>query len=167
MFVIKKKQLIICCVAVLVAVGGYLNMLYGSKEAEVANVETIGEIHLVEEEKAGDFFEAARMERDLYRSETRETLSSIMENENSESASKAKAEEELIKMAKIKESEAASESLIKSKGYKDAVVFIGDNSVNAVVKAEKLTEQDATKICEIITSQTGFKPSAIKITQSE
>jgi len=167
MFVIKRKQLIIACVAVLVATAGYLNIMYGKDKEQAAAKETVGEIHLVEEEKATDFFEAARYDREISRSEAVETLSSIAENEKSEATSKAMAEEEMIKIAKHKETESTVESLIKSKGYEDAVVFMSDGSVSAVIKAASLTQQDATKICEIISKQTGVAPTAIKITQAQ
>ncbi len=168
MFVIKRKQIIICCLAVLVATAGYLNFSYGRPvESEVANTETVGEIHLVDEERAGDFFEAARLEREVSRASVQETLSSIIENESSETSSKAMAEEEIIKVAKLKDTETACESLIKAKGYEDAVVFINEDKVNAVVKAGDLTPEDATKIAEIITEQTGVAASGIKITQAQ
>ena len=166
MFVIKGKQLIICSVAVLLTVAGYLNIMYGRGDDAMETVENVGEIHLVEEEKAGDFFEAARMERETSRLDAMETLSTIAENENSESTSKAMAEEEIINLAKVRDTEAMTESIIKSKGYEDVVVFINGDRVNAVVKADEMTEQDATKISEIISTQTGIEASGIKITVS-
>ena len=166
MFVIKRNQIIVCCLAVLVATAGYLNFTYGRTDAdEVAKSETVGEIHLVEEE--GDFFEAARLEREINRAEVRETLSTIIENEKSEISSKAKAEEEVIKFAKLSDTEQVCESLIKAKGYEDAVVYINGDKVNAVIKTSAMTPEDATKIAEIITEQTGVEPSGIKITQTE
>jgi len=166
MFVIKRKQIIVCCLAVLVATAGYLNFTYGrDRSEEVAKNESVGEIHLVEEE--GDFFEAARLEREINRAEVKETLSTIIENESSEVSSKAMAEEEVIKVSKIQEQEQLCESLIKAKGYADAVVYINEDKVNAVVKAESLTPEDATKIAEIITEQTRIPATGIKITQSE
>ncbi len=168
MFVIKRKQIIIACLAVLVATAGYLNFSYGRPSgSEEASSENIGEIHLVNDERAGDFFEAARLEREVSRASVQETLSAIIENEESEETSKAVAEEEVIKTAKLSEKETVCESLIKAKGYEDAVVFINEDKVNAVIKSGDLTPEDATKIAEIITEQTGIAPSAIKITQAQ
>lgn len=167
MFVIKRNQIIICCIAVLVATAGYLNFSYGrTNQSEAVNSETVGEIYLADGERAGDFFEAVRLEREVSRAAAEETLSSIIENEESEEASKAAAEEEIIKTAKLKTDETACESLIKAKGYEDAVVFINEDKVNAVIKANDLTPEDATKIAEIITEQTGVAASGIKITQA-
>ncbi len=167
MFVIKRKQIIICALAVLVVTAGYLNFSYGRMgESEAVSSERVGEIHLVEEE-AGNFFDAARMEREISRAQTVETLSSLAEDGGSEAVSKTMAEEEIIKTAKLSEKEQLCESLIKAKGYEDVVVYINGDKVSAVVKSGSMTGEDATKIAEIITEQTGIAASNIKITQAE
>lgn len=165
MFVIKRKQIIVCCLAVLVATAGYLNFSYG-RPKETKTAESAGEIHLVSEAD-GDYFEAARAEREISRAQVQETLSNIIESSESEMASKQIAEEEVIKTAKLSEKEQLCESLIKAKGYEDAVVYINDDKVNVVIKSPQFSSDDATKIAEIITEQTGIAASAIKITQTE
>ena len=165
MFVIRRKQIITVCLAVLVATAGYLNFTYGRQDSEVSKTENAGEIHLVEEE--GDFFEAARLEKEVNRQEVMETLSTIIENEASEQSSKAMAEEEVIKLSRNQDAEMLCESLIKARGYEDAVLYINGDRANAVIKTVSLSPADATKIAEIITEQTGIPPEGIKITQSE
>ena len=90
----------------------------------------------------------------------------MIEDENTEETSKQKAEEEVINVAKQTDSESSIETLIRAKGFEDAIVYLNDGKASAVVKAAELTGEDATKIAEIITEQTGIPMSEIKITQS-
>ena len=47
MFVIKRNQIIVCALAVLVATAGYLNFTYGRvDESQAVSSERVGEIHL-------------------------------------------------------------------------------------------------------------------------
>ena len=107
------------------------------------------------------------MEREISRAQVQETMSSIIENEKSEAASKTYAEEEIMKVAKLSEKESVCESLIKSKGYEDVVVYINEDKANVIVKCSTLSSEDATKIAEIVTEQTGVSPQGIKITAAE
>lgn len=64
--------------------------------------------------------------------------------------------------------EANIESLIRAKGYEDAVVMIGDDSVNAVVAPPEggLQAEDVTVIKDIIISETGMSAGQIKIVEA-
>ena len=157
MYVIKRKQVVAICLAVLMCVAGYLNFAY-KKSGDTAKIDNVGEIHLVDE--------SARLEREISRAEVRETLATVIDDENTEETSKQKAEEEVINVAKQTDSESSIETLIRAKGFEDAIVYLNDGKASAVVKAAELTGEDATKIAEIITEQTGIPMSEIKITQS-
>ena len=163
MLVIKRSQRIVACIAVLVATAGYLNFSNKSKDNADTVTETVGEIHLVENEP-GDFFESARLEREISRARVTETLANIIEDENSETQSKIMAEEEKINVAKQSDTETALENIIKSKGYEDAVVFISDGKADAVIKKQNMTSEEATAIAGIITEKTGIPISEITIT---
>ena len=166
MIVLKRNQIIVICIAVLIATAGYLNFSLNAEESKEKTAETIGEIHLVENE-TDDYFEKARLDRDISRARVRETLASIIDDEESETQSKIMAEEEKIKVAKLDDSESTIESLIRAKGYEDAVVYIGDGKADAVIKKTDMTSEDATIIAGIITEQTGIPLSEIKITCKE
>ena len=166
MLVLKRKQVIAVCLALLVAMAGYLNWSYRSESKETAAEESIGEIHLVsDEEQPDDFFEAARLEREDSRAEATQTLKSMMESETTEAASKIVAEEKVMKMAELTEKETTVENLIKAKGYTDAVVYLNDDKASVVVRCDEFSNSDATVISEIITEQTGISASNTKITQ--
>ncbi|MBQ7717708.1 MAG: SpoIIIAH-like family protein [Clostridia bacterium] len=166
MLILKRKQIIAGCLALLVAMAGYLNWSYRAESKETAADETIGEIHLVSDDvQPEDFFEAARLEREDSRAEATETLKSMMDSDTAEASSKIIAEEKVMKMAELTEKETTVENLIKAKGYTDAVVYLNDEKANVVVRADEFSNQDATIISEIITEQTGISAANIKITQ--
>ncbi|MBO4897762.1 MAG: SpoIIIAH-like family protein [Clostridia bacterium] len=166
MIVIKRNRIIVICLAVLFATAGYLNFSYKSEDKAETARETVGEIHLVENTPE-DYFESAKLEREISRAEVQETLANIIEDENSETQSKIMAEEEKIKVAKQSDDEIKLENIIKAKGYEDAVLFISDGKADAVIKSQNMTSEEATAIAGIITEQTGIPVSEITVTGRE
>lgn len=163
--VLKRKQVIIVSLAVLIALAGYLNWSYTREDEELSKA-TLGELHLVDESSEGnDFFASARLDRELSRSKATETLKSLINDNNTDKGAKEKAEQEVINMAKLSDKENTIESLIRAKGFDDAVVYINDGVAYVAVAAQGMTPADAAKIQEIITDQTGITPSNIKITE--
>lgn len=169
MLILKRKQIISVCLAVLVLTAGYLNWSYRRGAEKVSmEEESLGEIHLVsDDEKPDDYFEAARLQREESRAEAVETLKSMIDSQDTEASSKIMAEENVIKMAQLTEKETTVENLIKAKGYDEAVVYINGDKASVVVKADGFTSTDATVISEIVTEQTGISAANIKITQAE
>ena len=55
------------------------------------------------------------------------------------------------------------ETLVKSKGFEDAIVTMSDSGVNVVVGAAELTAEQAAQIYDIIQSETTFKAADVKI----
>ena len=62
-----------------------------------------------------------------------------------------------------KQREAEMENLIKAKGFTDALVFISDNSVSAVVKTTALTQVEVVQVAEVISRLAGVKPEDITV----
>ena len=61
------------------------------------------------------------------------TLKELSESEEADQTAKDEAAAQISALAEDSVAEANIESLIRAKGYEDAVVMIGDDSVNAVV----------------------------------
>ena len=66
-------------------------------------------------------------------------------------------------------SEAQIENLVTAKGYADCVAFISGESVSVVVSAQEggLTDADVAKITEIVTDETGYEASQVKIIEAQ
>ena len=60
------------------------------------------------------------------------------------------------------------ESLIRAKGYEDAVVMLGDSSANVVVAPPDggLQAEDVAVIRDIVISETGMTAGQIKIVEA-
>ncbi|WP_425061160.1 hypothetical protein SCACP_19390 [Sporomusa carbonis] len=111
---------------------------------------------------APDFFTEYRLERDKIRSERSDLLREAIKNAKTDEA-KQQAQEVILKMTLEKQREAEMENLIKAKGFTDALVFVRDNSVSAVVKTTSLTREEVVQVAEVISRIAGVKPEDITV----
>lgn len=110
-----------------------------------------------------DFFTEYRLERDRLRSERSELLRERIKSADTEESRQA-AQETILKLMQEREREAEMESLIKAKGFADALVFAQENaSVSAVVKASVLTGDEVVQVADIISRVGGVRPEDITI----
>ena len=61
------------------------------------------------------------------------------------------------------ENELALEYLIKGLGFSDAIVTTSSNYINVIVKSSELTSSEVAKIVTVVTEQTDYSLSAIKV----
>jgi stage III sporulation protein AH len=194
MLVIKKRQVVIIALIIMILVAGYLNWSYKkdiesvptiSQDTEASSQKNLGEAKLVngnleaesssmgqQDQKvvvdtgsSNKYFLEARMQKESTRSEALELLQSIVNDQNSPKESKTKAQNEVIKMAKAMETEAIIENLIKAKGFKDTAVFINEGNVNVVVQSDGLIPSQVAQIQDIVVTQTGIAVEKIKIVE--
>lgn len=109
-----------------------------------------------------DFFTEYRLERDKIRSERSDLLRETIKNAKTEDA-RQHAQDTMLKLVQEKQREMEIESLIKARGFADALVFIKDNSVNAVVKTTALSREEVTQVADIISRVAGIKAEDITI----
>lgn len=109
-----------------------------------------------------DFFTEYRLERDKIRSERSDLLRESIKSANSEEA-RQKAHDTMLKMVMDKQRETEIESLIKARGFADALVFIKDNSVSAVVKTSSLSREEVVQVADVISRVAGVKAEDITI----
>lgn len=109
------------------------------------------------------FFAAYRSDREATRESEFLYLDAIITSETSSAEAKAAAEEQKLDLVERMEAELQLETLIKSKGFEDAIVTMSDSGVNVVVGAAELTAEQAAQIYDIIQSETTFKAADVKI----
>lgn len=63
------------------------------------------------------------------------------------------------------ESESKMETLIKSKGFKDCVVYLSDQSAKVVVKSDGLEQAQAAQIMDIVVSESEVPSENISIVE--
>ena len=167
MMVVRKKQLAVAALAIIVGTAGYLNTGRNSEDNEVSG-KYLGEAQLVSteehaEETNTDFFAQARIDREAGRSRSIETFNAVLENENADSEAKASAQQSVLELAQNTETETAVENLLKARGFQDAVCYINNGMANVVVKTEILDSANVAQISEVVTQQTGISQEKIKI----
>jgi stage III sporulation protein AH len=110
-----------------------------------------------------DFFTEYRLERDRIRSERTDLLRDVIKNEKNDNDRKL-AQDAILKIMSDKQKESDIENLIRSRGFADALIFIREHSVNAVIKSSSLTKEDVIQVADIISRITGIKAEDITIT---
>ena len=136
------------------------------KEADsgdVASRENAGEAVLVSNMVGNNYFEEAKLSREQTRAQNKETLTALINNENADSAQKEKAMNEIMEMTKASEVESATENLLAAKGFDEAIVTMQDDSVDVVVNAQDLTEQQIVQIADIVKRKTEVSADKIVI----
>ncbi len=140
------------------------------KEAKESNTEsgseTIGSAVLTQAQ-VNEYVAGARMEREQTHSKTKEALNEIINSNSVEEDAKKEAVDKLTKLADIMERESATEQLLASKGFENAVVSIGDESVDVVLNYEELSSAQRAQIEDIVTRKTGYSVSQLVISKMQ
>lgn len=123
-------------------------------DEDVASKENAGEAVLVNNTVTGDYFEAAKLSREQTRAKNKETLLELVNSDSASEAQKEKAMNEIVAMTAVNEKETATENLLAAKGFEDVVVTIVDESVDVIVNAESLTEQQIAQIEDVVKRKT-------------
>lgn len=111
-----------------------------------------------------DYFTKSRLERDTMYSQTLETYENMINNDNISENQKTIAQQEIAKINNQKNAIMIAENLIKVKGFEDLIIFVNNENVSVIIKADKLEEKDVAQIQNIITRE--FEVSAENITIS-
>ena len=180
-----KRNAVIITVLLFVCVAAYLNWSYNKNSdsetaAEVSPQDNSGAV--VDQEAAAspseaglyynageeinkEYFDAARLNRQQARDAAATTLANVSKTEGASQEMIDAALKEISDIATISVKEAQLEDLIKAKGFADCVIYISDDGVNVTVPApqEGLAASSVAKITDIITEQTDYKATDLKI----
>lgn len=125
--------------------------------------DTPGSSVLASAELSPDYFVSAKLSREQIRAKNRETLMAIVQDDSISEELKADAMETLVNMTKNAEKEDICESLLEAKGFQEIVVHIEEDSVNVIVNAASITQQEVAQIEDVIIRETGVKVSQIYV----
>ncbi len=185
---IKKNQVIITALAIMIAVAGYINYtgnlsdiisVKNTKEAsadadsdEIVNndaepdeqsLEEPGTVILTSGGVSSSVISEAKLNREQVRAKSKETLLNIINNNDVSEENKAAAVNELAQITEYSEKEIASELLLEAKGFGDVVVSIANGSVDVVVNTTSITDSQRAQIEDIVKRKTGLPASKITI----
>ena len=209
MKIIKKNQLTILVLALMLVTAGYLNYNSNQTVTTEGKIASIGDATLVSSnvverkenntvqnnttenniaetnttnnttsenkvnntvttnteatESSKDYYTSSRLERENMYSEMLESYQKILDGSNTTSKQKDVAQEEIKKINDIKNAIMISENLIKTKGFEDCLVYSNDDSINVIIKKEKLSKEDTAQIQSIIAREMNAKIANIHI----
>lgn len=110
-----------------------------------------------------DFFIDYKLERDRIRSQQLDLLEKLIDSPQSTKEISEEIKEQLKNIIKTTNVETELESLIKAKGFNDAVVIIRDDTADAIIKSESLNQEQAVQILDLVNRITKIPMEAIKI----
>lgn len=113
-----------------------------------------------------DYFASIRLSRQESRDSAVELLQETVAYEtgaDNEAAGTASAALEQMVSTALEEAEI--EGLVIAKGYQDCVAYMSDNGISVAVAApeEGLAPEEVAQICDIVTTQSEYTPSELKI----
>lgn len=209
--IVRKNQVIIAALALMIIAAGYLNFRTGGFEAsdsvlsgaaveektqtEVEDVllelnenelqeievadeedmddlqedseqtpENVGEAVLTSTVIAQNFSAQAKLNREQMRSQNKEALIEVINNENVTDDLKQSAMEDLMDMTNRSEMEVAAENLLTAKGFENSVVSLTKDSCDVVICRESLTDSEKAQVEDIIARKTDVAVENIVIT---
>lgn len=191
MKVLKRNQIIIFLLALMLVTAGYLsttsnqNLLQTSVSTNYNNTNvdnnvddssTIGDATfvnggvLVENEdlnmisnntvstntkstEVDDYFSNSKLQRDSMYSQSLDSYQKMLDSTTISSEQKAIAQNEITRINNEKNAIMISENLIKTKGFEDIIIFINGDSINAVIKSDKLSQEEIAQIQNILSRE--------------
>ena len=182
---VKKNQMIITALAVMIAVAGYLNYS-GTQLEEAVSRQTSQEEQVLMENgydvtpegevtdtpgeavltsvNGSEFSASAKLTREQLRAQNKETLMEVINNDTIAEEQKQTAIDSITSLTDIAEREAAAELLLDAKGFEDSVVSITDNSADVVINMAEISDSQRAQIEDIVKRKTGIAPENIVIT---
>ena len=136
-------------------------------DTETPEGEKVGEAVLTSSASAGAFSASAKLNREQVRSKNEASLLEIINNTDISEDMKADAIARMNRMTDRAEKELDAELLLEAKGFKDSVVSINDDSVDVIVGAAEITDEQKAQIEDIVTRKTERNVSDIVITTME
>ncbi len=113
--------------------------------------------------KSSAYFIESRLERDKKRSEMVSHLNDIIDNQFTNENVREEALGIKMDIISNTDKEGAIETMIAAKGFDDVIVYLNDNSINVIVDAQTLQEEDIAKIVDIIRRETNISLDGITI----
>lgn len=175
--IIGKKQIIMTCLTLMLAIAVYINYAAAPKISDndtktvAAKNDTVsyGETEFVNAEtesvnaSGSDYFAQARLDKMNNRDTAVQTLQSIIGGGDITEDEMVMNALDAVEVSKLIESEGTIESLIKAQGFADCVAYLDGETAKVVIKTEGLDKAQAASIKEIILDETNVDAENIRI----
>ena len=160
------RNIVILSSVLLIGVAVVLNfVLFGNSAPNVSDGEKLGEVG--EQPYVEDsYFALAQLSRQQARDQAIAVLQSVVSTSTDE-VSREQANADISRIASEIQTEAAIETLIRSKGFEECVAVISDGSASVIVRSDGLLPNELSQIKEIVWEQAGIDPLNIKIIEKQ
>ncbi len=110
-----------------------------------------------------DSFTRMAREREEMRANNILEYDSVINGENISQAIRDNAAKQKLKLLANMESESTIEGTLLTKGFEAVIATIHDSSINVIIRRDKINEQEAAQILELVMRETEQSASNIKI----
>ncbi len=184
--IVKKNQIIITALAIMIAVAGYLNysgtklqeaVVQSSAQEEQVLLENGVDVSSGDDEITDTPGEAvltsltgsnmaaeAKLTREQLRAQNKETLMEVINNGNITEEQKQNAIDSITSLTDQAEREAAAELLLDAKGFEGSVVSITNGSADVVINMAEISDAQRAQIEDIVKRKTEIAGENIVIT---
>ena len=115
---------------------------------------------------AANFFVSFRNDRETTREQEIAYLDAVI-TQGADADTLADAQQQKLAIVDSMEKELTIESLIKAKGFSDAAVTLHKGSVNVILAAETLSDEQVAQVLDIILRETGESADNVKISTAQ
>lgn len=173
--IIGKKQIIMTCLTLMLAVAVYINyttapeikepegVVSVSEDKDIANYGDTEFVNAEVSAEADDYFAQARLDKMNNRDEAIQTLQSMIGGGDITEDEQVVKALDAVEVSKLIESEGTIESLVKAQGFQDCVAYLDGETAKVVVKTEGLDKAQAASIKDIIVGQSDVSAENIRI----
>ena len=156
-----KKVIVLCSMVALLVLTGVLNFVLNGDLLD-KNDPT-----MTDGDAVTTFFSDYRTNRETARAEEMSYLDAIIASEDSSAEAKTTAEEMKQELLGNIEAELVIESLIKAKGFEDAIVTMSTENINIIVDQPELEAAQVSQILGIILEETDYAATQVVVVPYE
>lgn len=170
--VFGKHQVVLALMVLALGCAVWLNMKFSSSEKYLGEAtyvssksDSSGEAVQTSAKatESEDYFVTARKDRQTALDESQQLVEETLKSADITDDERKTALDKVNQIATRVEKANNIETLLKAKGFAEAVAVIGDSDVNIVVKSDGITTAQTLQIQDIVTAQTDVALSNIKI----
>lgn len=155
----KRQTVVIAVLILLIACAGWFAREFNNRQ-DLNALSTDAS----ESQESANFFVESRMGRDNARSALKQELERIISDANQTEEAKQSASTQMMMLLARGDKENTIETLVRERGYEDALCMIDENGVELCVKSdEELTAEQVNAITDVIVRTTGIAPSNIVV----
>ena len=141
----KKKIIVLTTMVALLVITGILNVVLNTGAMQTTTTNT--------EYSSASFFSTYRTDRTNTRNEAIEYYRDLLNNTELTTETKQEYETKINELISAMSTELSMETMIKSKGFSEALVSYSDTYINVIVKSAELNESEVAQIVEVVQSQ--------------